>query len=146
MMTGSVREVLRSDDGMEMGADDMALLKAIIVKFPSFKGLIESDHHLQVSFTGEISATDLNRFCFNQGITSIIFNELKRNWKPDFLKSLNEFFLIMMSLLRTEWLKLKSYRSFWVMLGCFRCSLYWLIFLSQNSFFSSKAQTQPQIR
>ncbi|HYV93489.1 MAG TPA: ABC transporter ATP-binding protein [Chitinophagales bacterium] len=86
LMTGSVREVLRSDDGMEIGADDMTLLKAIIVKFPSFKSLNESDHFLQVSFTGEISATDLNRFCFDQGITLNHLERTKKKLETRFLE------------------------------------------------------------
>lgn len=86
LMTGSVREVLRSDDGMEIGADDMALLKAIIVKFPAFKSLNESDQYLQVSFTGEISATDLNRFCFDQGITLNHLERTKKKLETRFLE------------------------------------------------------------
>ena len=69
LLDGKVDEVLRSEDQVEVGANDMAALRIAIEKMPGVNKVKASEQLLQLSCDASVGPQQINAFCIGQGIT-----------------------------------------------------------------------------
>ena len=87
---GSVKEILDTkavdETVIELGADDLAALQAIVQQM---NGLLQAtiiDNYLQAIFTTDITAAAINRFCFEKGIVLSKLNVKRKSLETTFLE------------------------------------------------------------
>jgi ABC-type multidrug transport system ATPase subunit len=73
---GSVHTILKDEPTYELKADDMLALKECLKTRSTLNEMIEADGLIITSFTEKVSATAINKFCFEQGV---ILTHLKEN-------------------------------------------------------------------
>ncbi len=88
--SGSVREILDTkkvdETVIEIAADDLNALRAIVEQIDGVLEVTAIDHHLQVAFTNGITAKEVNRFCFEKGIVLSRLNVKRRSLETTFLE------------------------------------------------------------
>ncbi len=68
--TGNVNKILANEDFVEIGSEDNEKLMLIVKSLKNYTGLKEADGFLQLSFPiGAANLTEINKHCFNNGIT-----------------------------------------------------------------------------
>jgi len=89
LMAGDVNEVLLNEDFVELGAGPAALepLKRLLESLPGVRQLKVQDEHVQVYFAdGVMDPSDLNRYCFEQGIALKHLQLRKRSLESKFME------------------------------------------------------------
>jgi ABC-type multidrug transport system ATPase subunit len=75
---GDVNEILANEDIVELGAADMAQLKAVIRKLPGYSRIIEQDNLVQLYYPiGTTNLENINRHCFTNGVV-LNYMQLKK--------------------------------------------------------------------
>ena len=88
-MAGDVNEVLLNEDFVELGAGPAALepLRRLLESLPGVRQLKMQDEHVQVYFAdGVMDPSDLNRYCFEQGIALKHLQLRKRSLESKFME------------------------------------------------------------
>lgn len=89
---GSVREILDTTGtatqtvSFEISADDLLSLDNIVKELPGVSSTEAMDGYLNVICTDNISATQLNRFCFEKGIVLSRLNTKRKSLETTFLE------------------------------------------------------------
>jgi len=89
LMAGDVNEVLLNEDFVELGAGPAALepLRRLLESLPGVRQLKMQDEHVQVYFAdGVMDPSDLNRYCFEQGIALKHLQLRKRSLESKFME------------------------------------------------------------
>jgi len=88
--SGSVKEILDTkkvdETVIEIAADDLIALRTIMEQIDGLMDLTVADHHLQVAFTNGITATEVNRLCFEKGIVLSRLNVKRKSLETTFLE------------------------------------------------------------
>lgn len=69
LTAGHVDEVLSAEDMIEIGAADLIKLEGVLNALPNIKSLRRHNGSFQVVFSESQTAEQVNRYCFEQGIT-----------------------------------------------------------------------------
>ncbi len=69
LTSGHVDQVLANEDMIEIGAADLSRLEGVLSSLPDVKSIRRHNGSFQVIFTEGRTAEQLNRHCFEQGIT-----------------------------------------------------------------------------
>ncbi len=90
---GSVSEVMAHTGGdtatavlIELSADNNDALKKILQQMNGVQDIISVDQYLQVTCTENISAAQVNKFCFDNGIVLNRLNEKRKSLETRFLE------------------------------------------------------------
>jgi ABC-type multidrug transport system ATPase subunit len=87
---GSVRDILDAKTTtqviIEIGADDMAALQQAVQQMPGVVQTEEVDNYLQVICGDDITATQVNRYCFEKGIVLSRLNLKRKSLESTFLE------------------------------------------------------------
>jgi ABC-type multidrug transport system ATPase subunit len=89
LMAGAVDEVLTNEDFIELAAEATALetLKGILSGLPAVKQVKTVDGFVQLFFeNGAMDAGEVNRFCFDKGITLKHLQTRKRSLESKFME------------------------------------------------------------
>lgn len=86
LTAGKVEEVLVSDDLVEIGAPDLELLSAVIRQHPLFKTLDRQDGALRVRFGQNVPLDELNRYCFDKGVSLNRLQWRKKSLEAKFME------------------------------------------------------------
>jgi ABC-2 type transport system ATP-binding protein len=89
LMAGNVNEVLKNEDFIELGtaAGSLAALRSVIGGLPGVREVKEYDQHLQVYFGNEVTdLSEVNRYCFDKGITLNHLQLRKRSLESKFME------------------------------------------------------------
>ncbi|MBN8783340.1 MAG: ABC transporter ATP-binding protein [Sphingobacteriales bacterium SCN 48-20] len=88
--SGTVQEVLsasgETDVLVEIAADDATGLETIIRQFPGVKDVKVFGHVLSVLCTENVSAGQINKYCFEKGVVLTQLNMKKKNLETRFLE------------------------------------------------------------
>lgn len=87
---GSVHETLGEINKVEIAADDNTTLKRAVENFPGKTAFSENGSTLVVTMKEGITATHLNKYCFEQGITLKRLFTHTNSLEQEFLKILKE--------------------------------------------------------
>ncbi|NOX84442.1 MAG: ATP-binding cassette domain-containing protein [Chlorobi bacterium] len=87
---GSVSETLGEINKVEVAADDIKILEKVIGEFPGKTDYTVDGASLLVTMKDDFTATDLNDFCFAQGITLKKLFTHRNSLEQEFLKILRE--------------------------------------------------------
>ena len=68
LVTGTVAEVLRAEDQIEIAAKDMTGLISVIQQMPGLKALQQRDTALSLTGNDALSAEAVNKYCMERGI------------------------------------------------------------------------------
>lgn len=90
LFQGQVSEVLAISDCFEVAATDIPLLTQIVMKLPAFQSVTSKEKILEVYFKENITPEEINRFCFENGITLTHLSERKRSLEQHFLDLLKD--------------------------------------------------------
>jgi ABC-2 type transport system ATP-binding protein len=87
---GSVQDILDrkvvDETVFELAADDLAALQAIVQQMNGVLKTTIADNYLQAVFTNGITATSVNRFCFEKGIVLSKLNVKRKSLESTFLE------------------------------------------------------------
>ncbi len=87
---GSVSETLDEINKVEVAADDMEKLEAVVESFPGKIQYRKANGSLLVTMQEGVGATDLNSYCFGQGLTLRRLFTQRNSLEQEFLKILRE--------------------------------------------------------
>ncbi len=88
--SGSVDDVLVDEDVVELGAADLEQLKNVVNNYPGKTALTVNAQTIQLHFPkGTASAEEVNRYCFNQGITLQYLSIKKKRLEEKFFELTN---------------------------------------------------------
>lgn len=87
---GSVSETLGEINSLELAADDMKKLEKLIIDFPGKSKYIQNGSSFIVTINDNISATDLNNYCYENGLTLKKLFTQRNSLEQEFLKILRE--------------------------------------------------------
>ena len=83
--------------------------------------------HLQLLYpVGTANLEELNQYCFNNGV---VLNHLQLKKKASKQNSSNSPMHSMKQLLKIEWLKVKNYRTFWILSSLYLISIWGINFI-----------------
>lgn len=90
---GSVKDVMATSGAatdvtvlMELSADDNDGLKNILQQMPGVIEIVTADHQLQITCSENVTATSVNKFCFDNGIVLSQLNEKRKSLETRFLE------------------------------------------------------------
>lgn len=86
LATGAVSEVLSSDDSMEISASLPDILEQIMMAYPKIKSVKRHGDSLQIILKEPASAEEINRYCFQQGITLSLLRKHKKSLEMKFME------------------------------------------------------------
>jgi ABC-type multidrug transport system ATPase subunit len=89
LMAGDVNEVLMNEDFIELGAEAGAVenLQGILAGLPNVRQVKVSEGHVQLFFEkGTMDAGEVNRFCFEKGVTLKHLQTRKRSLESKFME------------------------------------------------------------
>ena len=88
--TGNVNEILASEDILEIGAKDVAALKAIVSSMGGYSRFSEADNLLQLIYpVGTADLEAVNRYCFDKGIVLNHLHLKKKSLEAKFFELTN---------------------------------------------------------
>ena len=88
--TGDVNEILANEDIVELGADDLPLLRSIISKMNNYSKIQEDSNILQLFFPiGTINVESINQYCFDNGVTLNHLQLKKKSLEAKFFELTN---------------------------------------------------------
>lgn len=89
LTAGHVDEVLSAEDMIEIGATDLARLEGVLNALPNIKSLRRHNGSFQVVFSESQTAEQVNRYCFEQGITLNYLAVRKKSLEARFIELTN---------------------------------------------------------
>lgn len=90
VITGSVDEIFATDDLVEVAANDIYRLDNALNGMQGYKSKKINGEKLELIYeTGSVNLEQLNRYCFEQGITLTLLNQRKRSLENKFLQLTN---------------------------------------------------------
>jgi ABC-2 type transport system ATP-binding protein len=89
LTTGHVDEVLSNEDMVEIGAADLSRLEGILNALPGIKYIRRHNGSLQVMFTDSKTAEQVNKHCFEQGITLNYLATKRKSLEARFMELTN---------------------------------------------------------
>jgi len=93
LMAGDVNEVLASEDFIELGVDPAGrdALRSALSGLPGVKQVRDHEQHIQVFFgNGVMNLTEVNRYCFEKGVTLNHLQLCKRSLESKFMELTQE--------------------------------------------------------
>jgi ABC-type multidrug transport system ATPase subunit len=91
LMAGKVDEVLRNEDFLEIGAASPEALQRLLIGLPGIRQMKVQDEFVQVFFEdGPADPAEVNRFCFENGITLRHLQMRKRSLESKFMEITEE--------------------------------------------------------
>jgi ABC-type multidrug transport system ATPase subunit len=93
LMAGDVNEVLVNEDFVELGTGEgnQAKLQGLLAGLPGIRQIKPYDQHVQVFFEKEAMDTgELNRYCFEKGVTLTYLQLRKRSLESKFMELTEE--------------------------------------------------------
>jgi ABC-2 type transport system ATP-binding protein len=87
---GPVRDILGETNTVEIAAEDMEQLSSAIAKFKGAEKVTPVNGYLQVELSTSVTATEVNRFLFDQGIVLKRLFMQTNSLEQEFLKILKE--------------------------------------------------------
>lgn len=87
--TGHVDEVLADEDVVEMSATDLARLESVLNALPGVKSIRRHNGSFQVMFTESKTAEQINKHCFEQGITLNYLTTKRKSLEARFMELTN---------------------------------------------------------
>lgn len=87
---GAVREVLSSDDIIEIAAPDMARLQQILGTHPEIKAVRQLDGVLHIVTRDQFGSEALNRYCFEHQVTLSLLYRRKKSLELKFMELTSE--------------------------------------------------------
>jgi ABC-type multidrug transport system ATPase subunit len=93
LMAGDVNEVLMNEDFVELGTGEglQAKLQGLLAGLPGVRQVKPYDQHVQVFFEkGVMDTGELNRYCFENGITLTYLQLRKRSLESKFMELTEE--------------------------------------------------------
>lgn len=88
--SGHVNDVLSSDDTIEMSAADLVKLEHVLQSWGQVRSIRQQNGHLQVVFEGGKSPEQVNRYCFEQGVTLHYLALKRQSLEARFIELTNE--------------------------------------------------------
>lgn len=86
LLSGDVQSVFQSEDQLEIGASDIIALKNIISQMPGVKEVTTGHNLLRLTLADDLTSYDVNRFCFEKGITLHHLNLRKKSLESKFME------------------------------------------------------------
>ncbi len=89
LSSGPVLDVMSDEDWMELGASNNDALAIVLKKHSEIKN-IRVENFVQVSFENNMTAEDLNKYCFENGIVLNHLQKRKRSLESKFMEMTKE--------------------------------------------------------
>lgn len=89
LLSGKVDEVLRSEDQVEVNAEDQNRLKEIVEGMPLLKSIHSSSNGLLLSFTEKMATGQINEYCMQHGVTLSHLVLKKKSLESKFMELTN---------------------------------------------------------
>lgn len=89
LLSGPVNEVLRSEDQVEVKADDLPTLQATLLTMPGIVSIKTVNGYLVLSMERSTSTKDINAYCANNGITLSHLLLKKKSLETKFMELTN---------------------------------------------------------
>lgn len=86
LVSGSVAEAFRNENLLEVGAEDMARLHTVLQQMPGIKELTTGSKTIALALGDQTAAEDVNRFCFEHGISLNHLNFKKKSLESQFME------------------------------------------------------------
>ncbi|RYD57847.1 MAG: ATP-binding cassette domain-containing protein [Sphingobacteriales bacterium] len=91
LLSGPVDEVLRSEDTIEIGAENRNALQQTISSMPGIKNVrITSANYLQLAYEPHINTAKINQYCMDKGIVLNHLQLKKKSLETKFMELTNE--------------------------------------------------------
>ncbi len=89
LTSGHVDEVLANEDMIEMGASDLVKLEDVLKNLPGLKSIRRHNGSFQVVLEDSRSAEQMNRYCFENGITLSYLAVKRKSLEARFIELTN---------------------------------------------------------
>lgn len=90
LIAGNVDEVLVNEDIVETSASDIQQLQLALQSFPGYTSLKQDGNNIQLHFlTGAAKLDEVNRFCFEKGVTLTHLTMKKKSLETKFFELTN---------------------------------------------------------
>lgn len=86
LVSGSVQEAFQSEDMIEVSAADLGGLRNLLLNMPAIKEVTPHNGSLLLSLHGQVPIGDINRFCFDNGITLTHLSLKKKSLESQFME------------------------------------------------------------
>ena len=86
LVSGNVAEAFRNETLLEVGAADMTRLQAALQQLPGIKGVTLNHKTLLLAMDEQLTAAEVNKFCFEQGISLNHLNLKKKSLESQFME------------------------------------------------------------
>lgn len=87
---GTVNEILSNEDIIEVASDNIDNLFKILNNYSGAISVVKSDASVQLSFNvGSVKTSEINSFCFAQGITLSLLNMKRKSLETKFFELTN---------------------------------------------------------
>ncbi len=86
LVSGSVREAFQSEDMIEVSAADLGGLRNLLLNMPAIKEVTPHNGSLLLSLHSQVPIGDINRFCFDNGITLTHLSLKKKSLESQFME------------------------------------------------------------
>jgi ABC-2 type transport system ATP-binding protein len=90
LVNGSVAEVLRSEDVIEVSADDIELLRSALMGMDGVSDIKYINGALQLFVSNSVKASDVNRYAMDKGITLNYLLLKKKSLETKFMEIVNQ--------------------------------------------------------
>lgn len=90
LQEGPVSEILGETNEVEIAAEDLNKLEASIKEFPGASKFISENGGIRLELNDEVTASDVNSFCFERGIVLKKLITKTKSLEQEFLKILKE--------------------------------------------------------
>lgn len=88
--SGPVNETRLAEQRLELAADNLVSLKAVLESFPEIRKIETTGDTITITLPGQVQISDLSRFVFERGISVTHLVSLKKSLETQFLEILNE--------------------------------------------------------
>lgn len=86
LVSGSVQEAFQSEDMIEVSAADLSSLRNLLLNMPAIKEVTPHNGSLLLSLRDQMPIGDINRFCFDNGITLTHLSLKKKSLESQFME------------------------------------------------------------
>jgi ABC-type multidrug transport system ATPase subunit len=86
LASGEVSNVFQSEDWLEISAADLILLQQVLAGFPGIKNILPNERVLRLVLDQSTTPADINRYCFEKGISLTHINMKKKSLEAHFME------------------------------------------------------------
>jgi len=86
LLSGAVKDIFQTEDYIEIAAPELLPLKDLLLRMPPITKVDVQGNLLRVFSDMHISPEQINRFCFDQGITLSYLNKKKKSLEMQFME------------------------------------------------------------